>query len=326
MIASNRFWKNRIIKYIVTFLGPVILSIINNMLGSWNWETVANFRVKVTALVFTALLYITFMSIYAWLDEYNKKIIKSHEQEKERRDKEMEEMSLKAVTFESIISSLAAIESSSASEISQLFKRTDDGKIIIVRENWNLERIAVLICREIYRVLRERSNNCSRFEISYFTLIKKNEVYRKKYRVTPYIKMIAQRNYENIAPSLYQEEISLAEGKKYHFKTLFILNKAKIDVLKDHKEISLAFKQHDSQSLESHNYQQYIGIPVYCDGSEMIGLLQIISYEKDAFGQTHEEILDFAIKNLLIYAKFLVFACKIEETVLKLLIGQASPA
>lgn len=306
-LADGWFYSNVKIKIFIMYFYPILLTIMSTFVGSWSKENASNFTIYLIIVAILTAFYIFSVYIYSIPDNQNKKRILELEEELNTKNNNL-------AAFESLSYSLRGIETNSAALTNKMVAfNSATGKICLNATNY--ETIAELVCSAVYNLLGKYSQEEGKFEVSYF----KSQVKKGK-KTTHFLKMIAQCNSTTIQPSIYQQEISMKGGKQYYFKQLFKKQSANIDALADPQQINEKFVSHDDKPISWHKYCQYIGIPVVCEQTgEMVGLLQVISFKENALGDSNESLKKFAERYLLIYAKYLLFACNIDKSILKLI-------
>ena len=92
---------------------------------------------------------------------------------------------------------------------------------------------------------------------------------------------------------------------------MFKRNNPEIACLMTPDEINSEF--YFSDSSKKGKYEQYIGVPICCDGNKMIGLLQVVA-DKGSIISSNKNDLDKIINNYITcFSDFVLFADKVEK-------------
>lgn len=125
--------------------------------------------------------------------------------------------------------------------------------------------------------------------------------------------MISRSRKSKGTPKIYNKEIYEKNAKKYFYWKLFDLNNSEFVIL-NKEEIQKNF--FFSNETDIAKYNQYIGIPIYCPGNNMIALLQIIAH-KDCIIYSDKDKLGKLIENIgMVYSNFALLGDKIEKVFL----------
>ena len=126
--------------------------------------------------------------------------------------------------------------------------------------------------------------------------------------------MIAHASKFGNTPDIYGNPIFFRSNSEFYAVKLFKKNKHEPDVLIDKNEINEKFIYKDESNHP--DYSQYIAIPIHCNGSDMLSLLQIISLGESKFGETKSEITRKINKYLLPYIRLGLLSYKYEKVLL----------
>ena len=115
--------------------------------------------------------------------------------------------------------------------------------------------------------------------------------------------MIGFANGDTEPPKYFEELRSIGQNKNddYFDVKLFSRHKTETIVMqKDEIDRSFYFTP-DSKKV----YNQYIGVPVYCNDNKLVGLLQVVSYGDSRIGNTNKDLKDIAKR----YLKVIAYGC-----------------
>ena len=123
--------------------------------------------------------------------------------------------------------------------------------------------------------------------------------------------MLSYDGYNKTKPHIFNSPITLSAAKNYFYAKLFKTENPEVTYLMDSQEIDskFFFKGPHIQG----KYSQYIGIPIFCDGNKMIGLLQIVAHNNSIISSDEKEMKDIINSYCIAYLNFILFAEKVEK-------------
>jgi len=167
---------------------------------------------------------------------------------------------------------------------------------------WNCHKISDFVCEQLYSFVRSIACKGGSFSVSY--------IIPAEGRTKGYL-MISYGGSGTDRPSLYQRSISHSKASDYYFAKLFKENNPAVSYLMNAKEISEHFCFPSSKSRGK--YSQYIGIPIYCAGHDMVGLLQIVACHNSIIEEDKEQLERIVDRYIMGYADLILFAEKIQK-------------
>lgn len=228
----------------------------------------------------------------------------------ERRIKKILEERIK--TYEEIMMGVDNICKESASGVNAVIHS------IIEKGNfnpniWNFDKACMLVCSQLYALLCNLSGGKKDFRVNYVRL--EEDVHPEVE-----IRMSGFANQNMLRPTIFgkKRRIDKADDRAYHDVELFRLGKSDIEVVlgPDKIDDSFSYTTKESRSKNRGKYSQYVAIPVFCNDTKMVGLLQIMSLNGVCIGQNEKEVLELASKYFVPYSYLLLLLHKIEKAVL----------
>lgn len=265
-----------------------------------------HFRVLyIIGIVVFFLLYIFFLMYFSALDDYvsgkNKKeenILEETKRSKEHIEQLLNQKDTQIRGYKETLSSSQAVLEAFAENINKLkHDLMNDGTS--VEANWGYKQICMLICKCAYTTL-EKIYNKSCFEVSYVSL-------KKTDGPENIVRMIAYENENHEKPSVHQnvrripKKIPSKKIKKYRQKQMFCFEKLFLEettaalILLKEEDIRSNFYFRTEIQKANCKYKQYIGIPICCEAKNIIGILQVVSFEKDIIKGTEEDVRGFLV-------------------------------
>lgn len=285
------------IKNVLMGLLTIIIGAICSSLGSWD-KIDKVFWIKVAVVSALTLLYALLLIFYS-TSEVN-----------ERRIKAILESEVKA--FESIMIGIVSICKQSSSDVTTIIRK------MIIEKNidlniWNFDKACTWVCSQVYNLLGELSCGNKDFGVAYIKL-------EDTTKPETEIKMNSFANKNMHKPSIYgkRRKIDIDDVSNYHDVDLFRLGKAEIDVIIGQDEINEVFSYESKYSRMKNKgkYNQYIAIPVICDDTKMIGLLEIVCLNNATLGDNKQEVLELASRYFVPYSYLILLLYKLEKALL----------
>ncbi len=217
----------------------------------------------------------------------------------------LEEQEKQIVAYQEILSGFISDFILFSKEVNTLIHEIE-GKGEINLNIWNFDKASGEVCGQAYNALCKIADE-RKFGVNYIRLIEdENE---------DSIMMTGSANWNSTGEKIFQtiRKFKGTNPDGFHDSKLFLKNSADIDILIDETEIKKEFELYD-KNIDK--YSQYIGIPVFCDGTKMVGLLEIVCVDGGKLSDTREGVLEITNKYLIPYAYFLLFLHKLEKALL----------
>lgn len=172
-------------------------------------------------------------------------------------------------------------------------------------DSWNKRNFYDFICDSLHEYICKVAEKGDDFSVSIITKDTRG-------RSNVFFMMSRSRKSKG-TPKIYNKEIYEKDAKKYFYWNLFNSNNSDFVIL-NKKEINENF--FFNNETDKKKYNQYIGIPIYCPGNNMIALLQIIAH-KDCIIYSDKGKLGKLIENIgMVYSNFALLGDKIEKVFL----------
>ena len=157
---------------------------------------------------------------------------------------------------------------------------------------WHFDTICQALCGKVYEIVCKVAEHGDCFTVSYI----------KRMNDSKNVKMVAY-NVQSMQPHIYDQERSIAEDNPFLDIQLFKKsNPAPTICATPDDIISAGFKY--KCEADRKRYKQYIGVPVFCTGTYMDGLLQVI-VESDSILKSEERDLVYFVEKILIPYEYL---------------------
>jgi hypothetical protein len=146
--------------------------------------------------------------------------------------------------------------------------------------------VAALVCHNIYDAIKNSTGEDGH-QVSIMFKFKESDSGKE------FIKMIAYGNANQVSPGVFNTKFYLDDKERFYHVKIFEENTSNIFILKNKSEINVNFIESKKSKKRDAKIQQYIGIPVFCEETGIIALLQIDTNIENLFGKTNNEIEDF---------------------------------
>ena len=234
----------------------------------------------------------------------------NHKQDMEKKEQEISTLTNNlnkekklSNTYANMISDLNKCFGCSAEKIYELIEKARQTQNIDLNI-WNQFQISDFVCSEIYALIKSMAKRGDDFSVSYIvTEYDKNQ--QKQYFMASY------DGYETARPHIYMESIPEADAKKYYFGQMFKKNNPAVSYLLTQRAIINKF--YFSNESDKLKYSQYIGIPVYCSGHKMVGLLQIVAHNGSIIESNENQMKRLVNTFIMGYAKLILFSEKVQK-------------
>lgn len=293
----KEFMNKPQIKNVLLSVLALIIGGLFSALGDWKDKS-ASFYYKVGFLAILMIVYIVLLIFYS-VSEVNY-----------RRIRKLLEDRIKA--YEEIMMGIDNVCKESANSANAVIHE------IIEQGNcnlniWNFDKACMLVCSQLYSLLKNLSGGETDFGIAYIKLIED-----KKPENT--IKMCGFANQNMHKPSIYgkKRRIDNNDDKNYHDIDLFISSNSEIEVIIGCDKINDLFEYSSKKSRQKNRnkYNQFVAIPVFCDDSKMIGLLEVVCFNNATLGNNEKEVKEIASKYFVPYSYLLLLLHKIEKALM----------
>lgn len=282
-------------------LGLIVLAIgaLCSFLGGWDNINIS-FIVKGLSALVLSVVYAILLVFYSRNEVNDRKIRGILEQ--------------KVSAFETLMIGIVSVCKRNSTDINTaIHSIVEDGFINL--KLWNFDRACVWTCNEIYKMLTFLTNGNKDFCVAYVKLIEGNDSDSKKY-----IMMNAFANQNMLKPSVYnmQRVLNDSDPNTYHDVELFLKEQSDIEIIIGHEQINdvFAYRTKERRVKNKQKYNQYIAIPVYCNDTKMIGLLEVACYNEASLGVTEREIHETTSKYLVPYSYLLLLLHKMEKALI----------
>lgn len=177
---------------------------------------------------------------------------------------------------------------------------------------WNFKSCCDSLCGSMLTTLKKVAFSGEKFSVSYIADAKslRDSLRRPK---NSSIYMIGYADDSEGRPSVFYPN---PIPKKYYSRVLFNKKQHRFAFLKDAKEILDKF---DLKEGSEDKYSQYIGLPVFCSGNKMIGLIELVAFKGsqiiDPYGQTPDDVIEHFFRP---YSHLFLLSNKLEKVILAL--------
>lgn len=290
----KHFLKKPQVKNVVLGILTIIIGALCSSLGNWNEFNTAFWIKAISALILT-ILYCALLAIYStW--EVNERSIRGILEDRVK-------------AYEEIMIGIDNICKQSASEVNSVIHSiVEDG--LFNPNIWNFDKASMLVCKHIYDLLGRLKSGTRDFGVAY---IKLDENIKPEVEIC----MNAFANQNMSKPTVFRKKrrIDNEDDRNYHDVELFRLGKSDIDIRIGKEEVDQVFSyvSKERRNENKNKYNQYIGIPVFCNDSKMVGLLEIVCLNETSLGKTKSEVEEIASKYIVPYSYLLLLLHKLEK-------------
>ncbi len=277
------------IRVIITGILTTVVSILSAILG--NWDPNQNYYTLKIIMFFVAtgteILYLVLCAA----QEVKEKLLLS-------------ECKRQLIAYETALTGITCISQSNASDLNTCIHRFGENHNI-PNDVWNYKKVCYELCRVIYNFACELTDN-QECEVAY---VKLNE------QVDGEISMFAYANLNNQTPVLLNVKRNFKDQTssqiQYYDMHLFKehVNQTKILFGSD-KINNLFYRTPEEREKFPNKYNQFVGIPVFCDDQKMVGLLEISCFNKCSLGKNDEVIRDIANRYFVPFSKLFLLLHK----------------
>ena len=271
--------------------------------------------------------------------EYKKSQDESQEQLLKEQVKKLDEENRAALlqnnTLNAVLCDLCALDGSASNGIFRNARRIMyegwASSISDMREAFGFQKMAMQVCLAVCRTLQQQFD----LESPFVSVYQRFSSGPKSVKMTnsEINKMIAYGSkngnepitYSTLYPIPKRNEIKAGKrGKTEHtlpkikyplHSVIFALNEDKIYALPNHKAVTKKFVVHEGAEDREGHIEQYIGIPMKGCGDEVTFVLQVDVDKEGVFGESEDDVREFAKKYLYHYASLLRFYYEIDRLV-----------
>ena len=278
------------VKAIVLAIFTIIIGLGTSYIVSWKCDYL-HFIVGII-LILLILLYLSLLGYYATKETNIHK-------EKETLEKQNK-------AFATTMSNLTSSFKTNAALINNYSKYFEGAISYDSVMKFNLDSVASSLCHDIYDIICRIAELGEDFSVSYTKTIEYGDNTVKK------VKMIAYNNDGNRQPNVFDDVRSVIDNEDAYLD-LRLFKKANPDpkILKTLEEVQKEF--HYKNGTDRDKYVQYIGVPVFCDGHKMDGLLQVTVMKGSILKEQERDLIFVARKYLIPYSNLFLFFSKIDK-------------
>lgn len=269
---QNHLLRPRI-RVIITGILTIAVGISSAVLG--NWDSNQNYyALKIISFFAASATQILYLVLCA-AQEVKEKLLLS-------------EYKRQLTAYETALSGITCISQSNASDLNTCIHHFEENHNIS-NDVWNYKKVCYQLCQVIYNFACKLTDN-QECEVAY---VKLNE------QVDGEISMFAYANFNNQTPVLLNEKRNFKDQTssqiQYYDMHLFQENINQTKILFGSDKINnLFYRTPEEREKFPNKYNQFIGIPVFCDDQKMVGLLEISFLNNCSLGKNDEVIRDIA--------------------------------
>ena len=175
-------------------------------------------------------------------------------------------------------------------------------------DSWNFRVASSGICNSIYDALCSL-NSTDDYSVNIVVYDMNAKAKSKN------IRMIAEKSKFETPSDSFDKTMYMATNKNFFAVKLFNKNQTSPTILTTKEEIMEKFVFSDDKK-DHPNYTQYVAVPIHCNSSNMISLLQICSYNDSYIGKTKSEISDIINNYILPFTYFALMNSKLEKALI----------
>ena len=286
----KEFFLRPKVRAITTEIFTLLVGISLATLG--NWDTTQNFfLVKVICFLGVSILGIAYL-VLCTAQQVKDKLL-------------MSEYSRQLNAYETALTGIIHISQSNASNLNACIHHFE-GSGTIPPNVWEYKKVCYELCKIIYDFVCKLSDN-HECEVAYVRLNENAE---------GEISMFAYANQNNQTPKLLNKKRNFKDLTQIQYYDMTIFNACvnETTVLYGSDIINNRFyRTADEREQRPSKYNQFIGIPVFCDNKKMVGLLEISCLEKCSLGKSENELKDISDRYFVPYSNLFLLLHKIEK-------------
>lgn len=285
------------IKNILLAVPGIIIGALCSALGSWD-KINTSFWIKVGFAIFFFIIYMILLIFYS-TNEVN-----------ERRIKGILESRIKA--YEEIMMGIDNICKQTSNDVNSAIHDILE-KGVYELKIWNFDKACMLTCSHLYSLLTQLSRGNKDFAVAYIRLEENNKPENE-------IRMSGFANQNMHTPSIFgkRRRFDNDDDRNYHDVDLFKSGKSDIEIIMGRDKINdiFSYSTKESRKQNKNKYNQYIAIPVICDDTKMVGLLEIVSLNDCKLASTEKEVMELASKYFVPYSYIMLLLHKLEKALI----------
>lgn len=298
MERIDAFLSKKIVKYVLNFIFPIIISELISAIINLMGEDIS-FEKKFIILLVSLFLVII---IYGFCICRYFKIETNIEEKLFRLAHDNNILRTQNNVYQKNSVLLTSLFNSEASEVNKI---ANELKLRRKLENWNYKVSSKLICNAVYDTLCSLTG---KDDFSVNVVIYDFKVKGK----SKYIKMIAEKSKFETPSDAFEKKMYISSNKDFFAVKMFNRNSNALVILTSGTEIKEKFVFSDNKK-DHPNYTQYVGIPIHCDSNKMVSLLQITSLNDTLIGETKNEITNSINNFVLPFTYLLLLNNKVEK-------------
>ena len=280
------------VKAVIIGVCTIVVGLLTSFVASWENDNLH--FIGAFFLFLVCLFYLGFMIFYA-TNETN--LHKAYGELKNQNEAYALTMANLATTFKH--------NSVSINLVARYFAGVED----ITHLEWHFDTICQTLCEKIYEVICKIRETGEDFSVSYIKRIntgKNDDIV---------VKMIAYYNDGYVQPHIYDQKRTAKEPNPFLDIRLFEESNPDPVVLLNPREI-INSGFHYKCEKDRDRYKQYIGIPVFCSGTHMDGLLQVTVENNSILKSEKRDLEYFAKKTLIPYAHLFLLFSKVDKVII----------
>ena len=299
-----KFFDN---KYIKTIL-PLILAAITGITGN------AIFSVKDGMLIFCIITLILSLFFEIVLAIRYVKVDTEKDAEIERLTTENKDCNTQITSLEkhvegynTVFVDFSKCFNNGADNIYKLIKHARNTNLLDFNI-WNYSQTCEYVCESLFNLISHLAEFGQNFSVN--VVVPELKGNKRKNKV---FTMLAYDGYNKTKPHMYKKDIPQKDAFNYYYGKLFKKGKADVTYLMSKEEINTKFFFKDDANKGK--YSQYIGIPIYCNGVDMVGLLQIVAHNDSVITNDEKIMKDIANNIGVAYSNLILFAEKTQKAI-----------
>lgn len=305
-MEMHKIFSNKELKNAISLLLTVGIGLLGSSMGSWNPSTDSYFYIKLTGLIVLSIIFLIFLIFSYKYDKDDFHLLEEKEKIIQHLEQQLIISQNEISVYEKSNLSMAAIFQTSADDINTTANNIKKDNLISL-DFWNFKKECKWICEKVLNIIEQISINDDNFAVSIFQL---NPLAKGKSKG---ITMIAHSSKYGNTPDVYETPLTYRKNSDFYAIKLFKSEKHESTILIDENEINEKFIYKNDNHPK---YSQYIAIPIYCNGNEMLSLLQIVAFENAKIGNTKSEITNKINKYIFPYAQLGLMMFKYEKGLL----------
>jgi len=268
-------WLKKNLKNIITFAGPVLFELSNQMTGDWvNAQGRLSIGIGKFVTILIGVSYFGLLSYFTYKDSKKTDDI-------DRLNIQIEKLKSKCNAYKENAKSLCDIFAYTTEKIKhqiQEFRKKREIDTYFL----NITNAATLACERVYRNIMSLSGETAEVTVNYYR--------RFEEQGKIYSEMIAHEGY-NSNPKFFKiKKLLKIDKNSYYCEKLLNDDNPDVVFLPDKDAVKRALKIKGTEC----KYNQYVGIPIRRLGSgEKVALIEIVAHNDSVIWNDKEEVRDF---------------------------------